>query len=312
MFSRIPFRTIAIITAASIASIRLRAEDPPEKPKRPDIYDKQADGDQQIAAALPAAKRENKRVLLQFGANWCGWCHKLHALFHDDKDIDRELRYEYEVVLIDVDKTDGAKHNAKIDERYGNPTQHGLPALVVLDADGQQLTTQDTGELEEGDHHNPEKVLAFLKKWQAEPVAADEVLSGALSRAKTEHKLVFVYFSAPWCGWCKKLDAYLHRDQIARIFETAYVPVKIDEDRMTGGKALEAKFRREDDKGIPFFVVLDATGKKLADSNGPKGNIGFPAEPDEIEHFKRVVRQTAPALNSQQVEILEQGLKPGQ
>jgi hypothetical protein len=40
-----------------------------------------------------------------------------------------------------------------------------LPVIVILDADGRQLTTQDTGELEEGDHHNPDKVLAFPKKW---------------------------------------------------------------------------------------------------------------------------------------------------
>jgi hypothetical protein len=40
-----------------------------------------------------------------------------------------------------------------------------LPLIVVLDADGKQLTTQDTGKLEEGDHHSPEKVMAFLKEW---------------------------------------------------------------------------------------------------------------------------------------------------
>ena len=43
--------------------------------------------------------------------------------------------------------------NADVDQRYGHPTRFGLPALVVLDSDGKQLTTQDTGKLEEGDHH---------------------------------------------------------------------------------------------------------------------------------------------------------------
>jgi hypothetical protein len=41
----------------------------------------------------------------------------------------------------------------------------GLPVLVVLDAAGKALTTQDTGKLEEGDHHDPAKVLAFLNQW---------------------------------------------------------------------------------------------------------------------------------------------------
>jgi hypothetical protein len=43
--------------------------------------------------------------------------------------------------------------------------QFGLPALVVLDGYGKLLVTQDSGKLEAGDHHDPEKVLNFLKEW---------------------------------------------------------------------------------------------------------------------------------------------------
>ena len=39
------------------------------------------------------------------------------------------------------------------------------PVIVVLNSDGKQLTTQDSGKLEEGDHHSPEKVLTFLEQW---------------------------------------------------------------------------------------------------------------------------------------------------
>ena len=80
---------------------------------------------------------------MQFGANWCGWCHKLHDLFKKDRKIAKVLMYDYEVVLIDVDRIDGKQHNVKVNERYGNPTKLGLPVLVVLDADGKQLITQD-------------------------------------------------------------------------------------------------------------------------------------------------------------------------
>ena len=54
----------------------------------PAIYDEKADGAKQIADALAVATNEHKRVLLQFGANWCGWCHKLHKLFETDADIE--------------------------------------------------------------------------------------------------------------------------------------------------------------------------------------------------------------------------------
>jgi hypothetical protein len=46
-------------------------------------------------------------------------------------------------------------HNAKIDEKYGIPTRLGLPALVVLDSDGKQLTSKDTSELQDGEHYAP-------------------------------------------------------------------------------------------------------------------------------------------------------------
>lgn len=128
---------------------------------RPNIYDESADGSKQIADALDNATKEHKRILLQFGANWCGWCHKLHHVFETDKSIAEELKSDYVVVMIDVNKG----HNNDIDTKYGHPTRFGLPAIVVLDADGKQLITQDTGKLEEGDHHSPVKVMVFLKEW---------------------------------------------------------------------------------------------------------------------------------------------------
>ena len=131
------------------------------KQAKPDIYDPKANGAQQIETALASAKKAKKNVLLQFGANWCGWCHKLHELCASDKQIAAEIKKSFVVVMIDVNE----KHNADIDAKYGNPTKHGLPVIVVLDKDGKQLHTQDTAKLEEGDHHVPAKVLAFLKQW---------------------------------------------------------------------------------------------------------------------------------------------------
>lgn len=137
------------------------AAEGPAKPSRPAIYDETADGMKQVADALAVAKKENKLVLIQFGANWCGWCHKLHKLFESDPDIAARLKKSYVVVMVDVNKG----HNDATNKKYDNPIQFGLPALVILDANGKQLVTQDSGKLEEGDHHDPKKVLAFLDKW---------------------------------------------------------------------------------------------------------------------------------------------------
>ena len=86
----------------------------------------------------------------------------MSGLLNSNAAIARIVKENYVLVLIDVDKG----HNADVVKRYGNPTRLGLPVLVVLDTDGQQLTTQDTGQLEQGDHHDPAKVIAFLEKWR--------------------------------------------------------------------------------------------------------------------------------------------------
>ena len=153
----------AVLAAMCIMAIAPHGDGEANKTTRPAIYNINADGQKQIAEALAKAKPEHKQILLQFGANWCGWCHKLHRLFESDPKIAAKLKENYIVVLVDVDKN----HNAEVVKQYGNPTKLGLPVIVVLDSEGKQLTTQDTGKLEEGDHHSPEKVLEFLNQWSA-------------------------------------------------------------------------------------------------------------------------------------------------
>jgi hypothetical protein len=132
-----------------------------DKPTEPKIYDESANGDKQVAVATVIARRERKHILLQFGANWCGLCLKLHKLFESDKSIHEELSTNYVLVLIDVNEG----HNKDFGAKYG-ADKHGIPFLAVLNRDGKAITTKDTGDLEEGNHYSPEKVLTFLKTWE--------------------------------------------------------------------------------------------------------------------------------------------------
>jgi len=156
------FLTTLVLLSAVTA---LRAA--PEYPKMgPDIYDREADGTAQIAVAVAQAKAEHKHVLVDLGANWCIWCHRLHYTLHTDAAVAKVLQDNFVLVLIDVNHRDGKKRNDAVNDRYGNPMAQGLPVLVVLDADGRQLTTQETGALEDGKSaHDPTKVVAFLQRW---------------------------------------------------------------------------------------------------------------------------------------------------
>lgn len=137
---------------------RLRADGAAEKQSA--IYDESADGGKLVADAVAVAAREHKHVLLQFGANWCGWCRKLHDLYGSNAAISEELKAHYVVAMIDVNH----RHNEDLVVKYQG-SGIGIPFLVVLDGDGKRLTTKNSGELEDGDHHDPQKVLDFLKLW---------------------------------------------------------------------------------------------------------------------------------------------------
>ena len=54
----------------------------------PQIYDPRADGEQQLKEALQVAKSEQKRVLLNLGANWCS---DSQGMFHANAITVREL-----------------------------------------------------------------------------------------------------------------------------------------------------------------------------------------------------------------------------
>lgn len=250
---------------------------------RPNIYDEQADATRQIADAVARAKRDHERVLVQWGANGCGWCHKLHEVCSTNTELKTVLRDEYEVVLVDVGRFD---KNVELAEKLGAQLKgNGVPYLTILDEDGKTVVNQDTGSLEAGPDHDVAKVLKFLNDHVAPRVDAEAELANALAMAKSEGKLTFVHFGAPWCGWCTKLDAWLAKPEVAKALATRLVDVKIDTQRMTHGADVMKRIRGVAEGGIPWFALLDAEGKVVATSEVDGKNLGFPSTDAEIEGF---------------------------
>ncbi len=73
-----------------------------EKKSRKDIYDESADVHKVINDALAKAKKENRRVLIQWGANWCGWCHRFEEIFGQDTKFNELMANDYVFVRVDL------------------------------------------------------------------------------------------------------------------------------------------------------------------------------------------------------------------
>jgi thioredoxin-related protein len=288
---------------------------PQAKPqgRRPhvNVYDKSADPKIQVEKAIAQAKREHKQILLMFGGDWCGWCHKLHDLFDGNAEIKQTLANEYVLVMIEnsARNTDAVLEPCKAalspeESKRG----FGYPFLAVLDASGKLVKAQPTDVLEEGDHHDPKKVLDFLNRYKPAPEDAKVVLEESLSRAAAADKRVFLHFGAPWCGWCHKLDEWLAQPEIAAILDRDLIIAQIDIDRMKAGKDVMMKYRASDSGGIPWYAILDSKGKSLATADGPNGNIGYPFKPNEIDHFLSTIKTTSRKIDAEQLEKLHRSL----
>jgi thiol:disulfide interchange protein len=123
-------------------------------------FDPQRDAAKDIQDAVHEARRTGKRILLDVGGDWCIWCRRLDSLFAANKDLEGTLRKGFVVVKVNYSREN---KNEAVLSRF--PKIPGYPHLFVLDSNGKLLHSQDTGQLESGNHHDREKVMAFLKKW---------------------------------------------------------------------------------------------------------------------------------------------------
>lgn len=156
----------------------------------------------------------------------------------------------------------------------------------------------------------------------AQPPSASTVMATAQAEATAQHKAIFLNFHASWCGWCKRLDAFMAVPRNKAVFDRYFVEARLDVqehgaqeslqnpggdelmEKLAGGKA-----------GLPFFAFVDEKGAAIVNSIRPDadkskaGNIGFPDKPWEIDWFMTMLHKAAPAMSSDEANLLESALK---
>lgn len=150
--ARKAFAAVVLLSAGLFAAAQSRI-----------IYDAGANAHYDIAHAVHVAAQENKRIILDFGGNWCGDCQVLDIYFHqapNDAIVDKN----FVVVHIDIGHMD---KNLDVAQKYDIPLKRGVPALAVLDSRGHLLYSQKNGEFEAMRRMDPASVTEFLNHWKA-------------------------------------------------------------------------------------------------------------------------------------------------
>ena len=132
------------------------------RPAAPDIYPSPGAANAEIAAALHTAAAAHKRVILDFGGNWCPDCVVLDRYFHDARN-QPIVKANYVVVHINIGHMDA---NVDLARHYGIPLKKGVPALAVLSGSGKVLYCQKGGEFEAMRNMQSSALTQFLIRWK--------------------------------------------------------------------------------------------------------------------------------------------------
>jgi thiol-disulfide isomerase/thioredoxin len=127
-----------------------------------DIYPDPSHARTDLVAALRTAAATHKRVLIDFGGNWCGDCQVLDLYFHDPANLPI-LNANFVVVHVNIGHMD---INRDIAEKYHVPLSKGVPALAVLSEKGALLYSQKAGEFEAMRTMKSSAVTNFLVQWK--------------------------------------------------------------------------------------------------------------------------------------------------
>jgi len=130
------------------------------------LYPAVASANADIEAALKDAKQSHKRIIVDFGGDWCGDCKVLDINFRKPEN-EAILKAHFILVHVNVGEK-GITENFAVGDRFGIPLKKGVPALAVLDSDGKLLYSQKNGEFESMRKMDPQSVNDFLKKWQGQ------------------------------------------------------------------------------------------------------------------------------------------------
>ena len=124
-------------------------------------YDPARDPAADLTNAVREAQQSGRRILLDIGGEWCGWCHILDDFIEQHAEINQALRQNFVIMKVNYSQEN---FNDAFLQQF--PAAAGYPHFYVLESDGTWLHSQNTAELEEGQSYNPAVFMTFIDQWK--------------------------------------------------------------------------------------------------------------------------------------------------
>lgn len=161
-------KPLKLFATAALLALAIGAAHSADRAIYPDPAQAKAD----LAAALKTAAATHRRVLLDFGGNWCPDCQVLDVYLHDarNKPI---LDANFVLVPINIGMEDA---NLDIASRYGIQIKTGVPALAVLGEHGALIYSQRNHQFSAMRSMQSSAVTEFLVKWRPERAGCSAVM----------------------------------------------------------------------------------------------------------------------------------------
>jgi thiol-disulfide isomerase/thioredoxin len=131
-------------------------------------FDPSRDPKLDLQKAVVKAKADGKRIILDIGGEWCGWCVFMDKFFVQNPELGKLRDDNFIWVKVNFSEEN---ENAAFLSSY--PSREGYPHLYVLDENGKLLHSEDTSVLEKGKGYDLQKFTDFLKAWLPKKSASE-------------------------------------------------------------------------------------------------------------------------------------------
>ena len=132
-------------------------------PNSKSIFDPNQNPALELRNASMRATSEKKNILVEMGADWCVWCHRLEEFIADHSEL--AILRSRNFVHVRVYTGDG-EMASDILQKF--PPFDGIPHYFVYNHEGKLLLSQNTQPFELGESYDYEKIWEFLATWGVE------------------------------------------------------------------------------------------------------------------------------------------------